>query len=415
MKKKIQIKDQLKLESTRVLTPEGYLKATAAITMVGVQAYPAYEFGGEGDEPVNVYRPPETVFHPETIESIKMKPITMQHPEQDVDAGNHGRLSIGSVGESVEPIDALRLGASIIINEDSIVKQILERNIEELSLGYDCYVIAEEGNYNGAQYSYRFDGPMLVNHLAIVEDGRCGDTVKILDKHDGGIMKKRQVKKFLKKAGMTDAKLELFCKDLAEDADVDTEVFEAALQDIDMEGMMPMIVKELMPMIQKEIKGNKNFMSILAKEIASTMTAGGGEPAEPVPDADPAADPATEPTAEELAAKMAADAEEKEKEVTDSAMKRAKLIDSAKPFIQDKDVHVLKDREILEAALATFVKPEKMKDCSDEYLHGILDSITGDRSDALKSLTDTKTVNDSGLSGPISGLDARELEDEGGK
>ena len=413
MKKKIQLKDQLPIESTRILTPEGYLKATAAITTVGVQQYPASEFGADTDEPVGVFRPSETVFHPETIESIKLMPITMQHPTEDVNAGNHGRLAIGTVGESVEPIDEMRLGASIIINEDAVVKAILAREIEELSLGYDSYIISEEGNYNGEPYSYRFEGPMIVNHLALVDEGRCGDSVKILD--GGNTMKKRQVKKFLKKAGMNDAKLEAFCKDVADDADIDNEVFEAALQDIDMEGMMPMIVKELMPMIQKEIKGNKNFMSILAKEIASTMTAGGGAPPEEPP-LDAELNPEPELTPEELAAKAAVDAEEKEKEVTDAATKRAWLFDSARPFIkEDKDIHTMKDREILEAALADFVKPEKMKDCSDEYLHGILDSITKDRRDSVKYFKDMKTTNNAEISQPITGLDARNLEDEGGK
>ena len=414
MKKKIQLQDQLPIESTRALTPEGYLKATAAITTIGVQQYLASEFGANTDEPVGVYRPAETVFHPETIQSIKLIPITMNHPTEDVDAGNHSRLAIGTVGESVEPIDELRLGASIIINEDAVVKAILAREIEELSLGYDSYIIAEEGNYNGEPYFYRFEGPMIVNHLALVDEGRCGDSVKILDKNNGGnTMKKRQIKKFLKKAGMTDAKLEAFCKDVADDADIDNEVFEAALQDIDMEGIMPMIVKELMPMIQKEVKGNKNFMSILAKEIAATMTAGGGEPDPAAPPLD--AEPEPEKTPEELAAQVAADAEEKEKEVTDAAMKRAKLVDSAKPFIQDKDIHTLNDREILEEALTDFVKPDKMKACSDEYLHGILDSITKDRTDSVQYFKDVKTTNNTELSQPITGLDARNLDDEGGK
>ena len=408
-KKKIYLKDQLPLDSTRILTPEGYLKATAAITMIGVQMYPASDFGAESDEPVGVFRPPETVFHPETIESIKMKPITMQHPEQDVDAGNHGRLAIGSVGESVEPIDALRLGASIIINEESIVKQILERNIEELSLGYDSYIVSEEGTYNGEPYFYRFEGPMIVNHLAIVDDGRCGDTVKILD--GGNLMKKKQAVKFLKDAGLSDDKLSVFMKDAKDDADVDSKIFMAAMNDIDIEGMMPMIVQNLMPMIEKEIKGNKEFMATLAKEIASTMTAAAPAATEEViePDANP-----EEKTPEELAEQIAADAKTKEDAVTDAAIKRAKLVDSAKPFIQaDKDIHKMKDREILETALADFIKTDDMKDKTDDYLQGILDSISVDRVAAKKYFKSAKdsTISDE-ISAPISGVDARHLDDK---
>ena len=412
-KKKIYLKDQLPLDSTRILTPEGYLKATAAITMVGVQMYPASDFGAESDEPVGVFRPPETVFHPETIESIKMKPITMQHPEQDVDAGNHGRLAIGSVGESVEPIDKLRLGASIIINEESIVKQILERNIEELSLGYDSYIVSEEGTYNGEPYFYRFDGPMIVNHLAIVDDGRCGDTVKILDNNGGDLMNKKQALKFLKDAGLADDKLAVFMKDAKDDASVDAKLFVEAMQDIDLEGMMPMIVKNLMPMIEKEIKGNKEFMTVLAKEIASTMTAAAPAIAEEevvTPDAD------EEKTPEEIAAQIAEDAKTKEDAVTDAATKRAKLIDSAKPFIAaDKKIHSMKDREILETALADFIKADDMKDKTDDYLQGILDTISIDRVAARQYLKDSSmsnTTDSADISEPVSGIQARHLDDE---
>ncbi len=80
---------------TRILTPEGYLKATAAITKVGVQMYPASQFGGEGDEPVGLLRTRETVFHSETIESVKLKPIVLFH-EEDVNAENHSDSSTGN-------------------------------------------------------------------------------------------------------------------------------------------------------------------------------------------------------------------------------------------------------------------------------------------------------------------------------
>jgi len=406
-KKKIHLKDQLPLESTRTLTPEGYLKATAAITMVGVQLYPASQFGADTDEPVGVFRPPETVFHPETIESIKMKPITMQHPTQDVDADNHGRLSVGSVGESIEPIDEFRLGANIIINEAAVVKNILERNIEELSLGYDSYIVSEEGTYNGEPYFYRFDGPMIVNHLAIVDDGRCGDTVKILD--GGDLMNKKQALKFLKDAGLAEDKLAVFMKDAKDDANVDAKLFMEAMKDIDIEGMMPMIVQNLMPMIEKEIKGNKEFMATLAKEIASTMTAAPATAEEVVaPDAE-------EKTPEELAEQIVEDAKAKEDAVTDAAIKRSKLVDSAKPFIAaDKDIHKMKDREILETALTDFIKSDDMKDKTDDYLQGILDSISVDRFAAKKYFKDASkaTSVSADISAPVTGMQARHLDDE---
>ena len=136
---KLRISDDVDLPtvSTRTLTEEGYLKAVAAVTKVGVQMYPASQFGIESEEPIGVYRPAETVFHPETISSLKMKPIVLMHPEQDVDSTNHSRLAVGTVGENVSPIDADRLGASIQITDEAVVKGILAREIEEQTSGSD--------------------------------------------------------------------------------------------------------------------------------------------------------------------------------------------------------------------------------------------------------------------------------------
>ena len=70
--------DRLPITSTREKTPEGYLKAVAAITCVGVQDYNARDLGELEDRVVGVFRPADVVFHPETMKSAKMKPATIR-------------------------------------------------------------------------------------------------------------------------------------------------------------------------------------------------------------------------------------------------------------------------------------------------------------------------------------------------
>lgn len=397
---KLRISDDVELPtmSTRTLTEEGYLKATAAVTKVGVQMYPARQFGIESDEPIGVFRPPETVFHPETIESLKMKPIVLMHPEQDVDSKNHSRLAVGSVGENVSPIDADRLGASIQITDEAVVKGILAREIEELSLGYDTFVVSEEGNFNGQKYLYRMDGPMINNHLAIVPEGRCGDSVKILDQGDE-TMNKEQAIKFLRDAGVSEGKIKAFMKDSANDAKADlkemSKLVAIKATDIDMTALVPALVAELKPQLEEIVK-SPEFTSMLAKEIAAGM---GGE----------------QTTTE------GADQEGEEEEMTpemmdaaikDKAMTRSKLIDKAMPFIKsakDFNVYEAKNRDILEKALlAVGVKAEAMKDQSDDYLTGLLDSISADR-DKASTFMARNHDNGSGqtLSRPMTGIGAR--------
>lgn len=392
----------LPIESTRTLTPEGYLKATAAVTMVGVQEYSAREFGIDSDEMIGVFRPPETVFHPETIESLKLKAIVFIHPEQDVDSTNHTRLAVGTVGETVEPIDLERLGASIQINDAEIVRMVLEREVEELSLGYDTFVVSEEGMFNGKKYHYRIDGPMINNHLAIVPEGRCGDTVKILDKGEGTVNKKQLIK-LLRDNGVSEGDIALFMKDAKDSDKGNMEEYTRLLvgKDIDMTALIPAITEKIMPKIEELVAG-EGFINTLASQIANQMSGQAQDPGmveeEESLDQDP-----EEMTPEMMDAKVLKDANI-----------RARLIDVAKPFIKDDsfDIYTATPKEILIKALDSVgVRGDAVKDKSDDYLQGILDSIKKDRVEA--ETLNLKTIDSSSVesvSEPVSGIGLRQKE-----
>ena len=414
---KLNITDNLDLtgsSSTREITKEGYLKGIAAVTKVGVQYYSARDFGIDSDEMVGVFRPPETVFHAQTQESVKQQPITMTHPDEDVNSENHSRLSVGSTGEQVGPIDDERLGVNFVVNDKSIVDGIISNEIGELSLGYDSFIISEEGSYNGESYVYRFDGPMICNHLAVLRkgDGRCGESVKILDSGENMFTKKIALK-LLKDAGCPAEKLEAFMKDAKEDDEADAKAFMTELtaissKDMDLAGVMPLIVKELKPKLEKVVT-TSGFQSALAKEIAAGMSAsseGEGEP--PMGDEEP---PVDEPPVEDAKTE-----EEKKKEmdskVRDAAEKRVALITLATPFLaKDAKVNDMSDREILEAALKA-VGFEDCKDLSDDQLKGRLDVLTHDRikaADAFKRIADSGTGDHGELSEPLNAVSLRTM------
>jgi hypothetical protein len=419
---KKQINDKLVLERSRQMTPEGYLKATAAITKVGVQKYRASEFGfGPDDVIIGVFRPPGTVFHPETIESTKLKPITHQHPEEDVNAKNHNRYDVGTVGETVEPIDSEILGANILLTDSVIVQDVNERKIEELSLGYDSYIVSENGEYNGEKYQYRFDGPMIVNHLAIVDAARCGDSVKILDKGEKNMFKKSMAVKLLKDAKASESIIKGFMKDKDENADVDMAEFNTAMaqaikaNDLDLGAVVPLLVKEMMPAMEALIKED-DFKATLAKELAAAMSTSADPEPEPPMDQDPTETIETEETTEDQeeteAEKKQTDACKKDSAIQDAANKRANLIILGKPYFdENQDVNSMKDRDIIiHVAEKIGVKDAKSK--SDDYLLGIIDSVNQDRSDASQQLYGNKfndSSNNQSCTRPISGLGARNL------
>ena len=400
---KIQVSDNVHLPvtSTRELTPEGYLKATASITKVGVQMYSARDFGVDSDELVGVLRPDGTVFHPETIASIKLKPITLHHPEDDVDSKNFNRLTIGTVGETVEPIDSEHLGASIQIMEDDVVKKILAREIDELSLGYDVMVFSRQGTFNGTPYLYEMDGPMVNNHLAVVPEGRCGDSVKILDKGESKMWKKLQAIKALRDAGVPEGLIKTFMVGAADDADVDVVAYTKlamSAKDIDMTQLIPGLVAELKPALEEMVKGEE-FKALLVKEIAAGMVGGEATPAAGAEGV--AADEEGEVmTTEQVDAK-----------IKDAGAKRAKLIAVAQPFIDDEnfDIFTATDHDILVKALdALDIKGDDIAGKDDTYLAGMLAVIGKDRKDAGVFMgKDFKAADGVAMAAPLTGIEAR--------
>ena len=66
---------------SRQRTPEGFLRATAAVMRTGIQQYETAELGLPGpNRVVGVFRGAESVFADETRDSLKGKPVTMGHP-----------------------------------------------------------------------------------------------------------------------------------------------------------------------------------------------------------------------------------------------------------------------------------------------------------------------------------------------
>jgi hypothetical protein len=246
-------KDDISLSTTRELTPEGFLKARATLTCVGVQKYLGQELQGlvDGLNPnktYRVFRPPSAVFSDKTIKSIKLKPITQEHPDLAVDSGNFRRETVGAMGEDVERLNDRQLGASIIIYDERLAEQVKKEGAQ-VSLGYDAKLKRQSGVYKGQQYDLVFDGPMIVNHLAIVEEGRCGNAAKVLDSvKKGKAMDKKAAKKLM--------------------------------NDADMDGLMNQIAEKIMPAIEKKVQEG-DFMdklaAIVGNSIAQSFENGGSD------------------------------------------------------------------------------------------------------------------------------------------
>ena len=172
-------------------TTEGFLKGRAIVTCCGVFTYKRADGTLQRE-----LRLPEEVFAPATLESLKLKPVTLNHPTELVTPENADMLQVGSLGDNPsstnqeyngygEPTDLKKLTDGLNVAVDMIItkKDAIDAVIngkQGLSMSYTCDIeMAEPGStWCGVEYDY-IQRNIKYNHCAIVDAGRAGDNAKI--------------------------------------------------------------------------------------------------------------------------------------------------------------------------------------------------------------------------------------------
>lgn len=172
--------DYSKKSNFRVDETTGFLHAKARVTRSGV-----FDYYTEDGDLIREYRSPEEVFDEKSIQSLKLKPITDDHPEEMVTVDNIKDFQIGTVGEDIQK-DGDFLTTNIIITDKGMVTTIVNRkkaNLPiELSLGYNCDVLPDMGIHDKDGWYTHSQRKIKYNHLSIVDKARGGRDVRILDK-----------------------------------------------------------------------------------------------------------------------------------------------------------------------------------------------------------------------------------------
>jgi hypothetical protein len=169
-----------KLGPKRSLTPEGFLLCEEVpVARTGEMLY------GPGEVPVEpgpdglirISRTPEEVFRDATLASCMGKDATLDHPDDFVQPSNYAALTQGVMlnpRRGTGLADDL-LVADLLIKHPDAIKAVQDEHIEEVSLGYEAdYIQVSPGR--GEQRN------IVVNHVALVERGRCGPRCAIGDK-----------------------------------------------------------------------------------------------------------------------------------------------------------------------------------------------------------------------------------------
>lgn len=150
------------------------------ISKVGVFPYLGRSISDEcePDKIYYVYRPAETL-----IKSVE----TWDNPPKPF-INDHEMLGEGFSKIDDRPVQGVIhnpvfendvLYADLSVYSESL-KDSIEKGKKELSLGYFCKYKKEKGVYKGQTYDY-VQEDMVGNHIALVDNGRCGSDVKVFD------------------------------------------------------------------------------------------------------------------------------------------------------------------------------------------------------------------------------------------
>ena len=175
-------------------TDEGFYQGRSIVTCVGV-----FTYRNADNTVTRELRTPEEVFSHDSLDSMKGKPVTNNHPRSKVTADNAKKYQVGSIGTDPSSYidgwaarrgnndgergstasDGLHVAVTLTItNADAIAD--IKSGKTALSMGYTCDIEdAPEGStwcgmaYDCVQRNIRY------NHVAIVDKARAGSAAKI--------------------------------------------------------------------------------------------------------------------------------------------------------------------------------------------------------------------------------------------
>ena len=184
-----------KISAHKFKDSNGQLICTDCIlARTGKQSYTRKEvFGDSVDNPyseIQLDRKPDQVFSGPTLASFENKPVTIEHPSENVNVENYKKFAVGFVrdvhkgvykDEKGEMHDVI-MGTIVLTDKHAI--QLLEDGEENfLSCGYDCDIATENNNYDyGEQINIRG------NHIAMCANPRAGFTQIMDSASDMGLL-----------------------------------------------------------------------------------------------------------------------------------------------------------------------------------------------------------------------------------
>ena len=158
------------------LEPNGWLRASAALTRTGVFAY-RNEDGSIRRE----LRPPQEVFRADLMPLYAGLPLTVGHPDVFLDVLTTRAHQVGSISSPRREAD--KIVADLLVTDLAAIEQV-QRGVRQISVGYEAELDFTPGTWFGVPYD-AVQRNIQPNHIAIVDRGRAGPECAIrLDQGD---------------------------------------------------------------------------------------------------------------------------------------------------------------------------------------------------------------------------------------
>ena len=169
-----------------VETPQGGRRMPAVLTRVGVLRY-TDETGRTWSE----LRPPEEVFAPDSLATLRAAPVVDLHPDVPVTTENFQSLSLGHVHDDVAPEDERLVVATLTVNAGAAVVKIDAGERKDVSCGYSMRPDRTPGVWEGEPYDV-VQREIRYNHVGIGPPGwgRAGEEVSL--RLDGAAVQVRE-------------------------------------------------------------------------------------------------------------------------------------------------------------------------------------------------------------------------------
>ncbi len=169
-------------ESQRQIDANGFITIERnPISKSGVFQYSGRSLpGADPNKSYNVYRPEEELSNETTINSFKMVPLVNDHTMLGAGYGTTAEEKgvHGSTGENVVFENGVLYATLRIFS--TTLKTLIDQSKRELSAGYRCVYEKTSGIFNGQMYDY-IQRNIRGNHIALVDLGRMGSDIAVLD------------------------------------------------------------------------------------------------------------------------------------------------------------------------------------------------------------------------------------------